>query len=157
MLRPTVDQIVGFLQRTPVAVALAPSELAELVFIAQVVIAVPGQVIVRAGEPGDAWFVVMEGTVRVHRDGALLATLHPRDCFGELAVLDGEPRVASVTAETPATLIRVPRVEFEALLSSGSLAAHRLVLGLTRIVTRRLRGLLAELPAEADYEAVNRP
>lgn len=150
---PTVDEIVRFLERVPVAAPLSPAELAELAFVADILTVAEGERILRFGDPGDAWFLLMYGTAIVSRNGVPLDTLAPGDCFGELAVLDGEHRTADVTAESDVVLVRVPREAFEALLQAGSLAAYKLVLGLTRLVARRLRDLVApQLPAHTDFQ-----
>src|SRR5689334_3943042 len=59
------------------------------------------RVIARQGEIGTGFFVIVDGMVRVTRDGTMVARLGPGEFFGELSVLDGGPRVAQVTAEEP--------------------------------------------------------
>ena len=61
-------------------------------------------VIARQGEIGTGFFVIVDGRVRVVRDGQTIATLGPGDFFGELSVLDGRPRVAQVVADGPTSL-----------------------------------------------------
>ena len=58
-------------------------------------------VIARQGEVGTGFFLVARGSVRVVRDGQAIARLGPGDFFGELSVLDGQPRVAQVIADEP--------------------------------------------------------
>ena len=58
------------------------------------------------GEIGTGFFIVVDGQVRVVRDGTTVARLGPGEFFGELSVLDGGPRVAQVAAEEPTTLPR---------------------------------------------------
>jgi CRP-like cAMP-binding protein len=57
--------------------------------------------LVRQGEPGDALFVILEGKAKVERDGVEVSHAEPGAYFGELAILDGEPRSATVTGTTP--------------------------------------------------------
>jgi CRP/FNR family transcriptional regulator, cyclic AMP receptor protein len=95
----------------------------------------PGHVIARQGEIGTGFFVVVEGSVRVVRDGMLLATLGPGEFFGELSVLDGRPRNAMVAAETATTCLAIASWDFEAVL----LANPALTLAILRGVASRLR------------------
>jgi CRP/FNR family transcriptional regulator len=63
-----------------------------------------GRVLCRAGDQGDALFVLLEGTAVVRRGGKTVAHLGPGDYFGELALLDPGPRSADVTATSDAKL-----------------------------------------------------
>src|SRR3954451_3313137 len=60
-----------------------------------------GRPIVRQGDDGAGFYLIVSGGARVTRDGQELARLGPGDFFGELSLLDREPRVASVTADGP--------------------------------------------------------
>ena len=94
-----------------------------------------GHVIARQGEIGTGFFVVVEGAVRVVRDGKVLAHLGPGDFFGELSVLDGRPRNAMVSAESPTTCLAIASWDFEAAL----LANPSVTLAILRGVAARLR------------------
>jgi CRP-like cAMP-binding protein len=74
---------------------------------------------VREGAPGDALYVVVEGAVRIERGGAVRSTVRAPGVFGEMALLDGAPRTASVVATEATRLLRIPRLEFEALLDES--------------------------------------
>src|SRR5215212_4947181 len=64
-----------------------------------------GHVIARQGEIGTGFFVIIDGRVRVVRDGDIVATLGAGEFFGELSVLDRQPRNAMVAAETLTTCL----------------------------------------------------
>jgi len=91
-------------------------------------------------DPGDALFVVARGQVKVvlvGEDGreVILAVLGAGDCFGELALIDDEPRSAHVIAMDDAQLLVLRRDDFH-----QALEAHpRIALGLLRTLSRRLR------------------
>lgn len=94
-----------------------------------------GDVVVAEGDPGDALFVVMSGVVTIEREGKVVAQLGAGQAFGELALVDGLPRQATVLAEKQSLLLRLPRDTFDA-----ALAEHpEIGLGLTRGLVRWLR------------------
>jgi CRP-like cAMP-binding protein len=64
-----------------------------------------GKVLCCKGKTADEFFVIEEGTAKVVRDGQYLDALGPGDFFGEMGLLDDEPRNADVIAETPLTVI----------------------------------------------------
>jgi hypothetical protein len=95
---------------------MTSEELYPVGEIAQVVELAAGETAVRQGDPGDALYVVESGSLEVKQDGRKLKEVGRGAVFGEMALLDGSPRSASVVALTPARLLRIPRAEFDALL-----------------------------------------
>lgn len=75
-----------------------------------------GKVLIREGEIAHEFFVVVEGELRVERQGRELRRLGPGDFAGEIALVDGGPRTATVVAETPARLLVLGHREFHSLL-----------------------------------------
>jgi MFS family permease len=71
-----------------------------------------GQAVVREGEPGDRFYVVVQGAAAVRQDGRELRTLGPGDAFGEIALLRRVPRTASVVAIEPLELRALERDDF---------------------------------------------
>lgn len=107
-----------------------------------------GQVIFQQGALGDAMYVIYQGDVRIHAGATTFATLHNRDIFGELALLDPEPRSASATALTDSLLLRLEQEAFFELMAERREVAQ----GILRMLTRRLRAqnqLLAARPQSA--------
>ena len=102
-----------------------------------------GTTIVNEGENGSEFFVILDGTVSVSRQGRQIATLGPGSGFGELALLlDKAPRNATVVADTDVGLVVVGQHEFEGLLDEAPGFARKMLAG----TAHRLR--------EADREAV---
>jgi CRP-like cAMP-binding protein len=89
-----------------------------------------GHVIARQGEIGTGFFVVVEGRVRVIRNGRKLAELGPGDFFGELSVLDGLPRNAQVVTTSPVRCLAVASWDFEAALRENPELALAIIRGL---------------------------
>ena len=75
-----------------------------------------GTVIAREGDPGIGLFVIAEGSAKVSIGGKTKAKLGFGDFFGEIALLDGGPRTATVTAETDVTLFGLTEWVFRGLL-----------------------------------------
>jgi CRP/FNR family transcriptional regulator, cyclic AMP receptor protein len=75
-----------------------------------------GTAVVRAGERGDAFFVILDGTATVRRPGKRTVKLTPGDFFGELALLDDAPRSATVEADGEMLVMWVSRPAFQKLL-----------------------------------------
>jgi CRP/FNR family transcriptional regulator, cyclic AMP receptor protein len=101
-----------------------------------------GRVIARQGEIGTGFFIIVDGRVRVIRDGETLATLGPGDFFGELSVLDRLPRVAQVVAEQPTRCLALASWDFEQVLLDHpglALAIMRGLAGRLRSVTEHHR------------------
>jgi CRP-like cAMP-binding protein len=88
------------------------------------------RVIARQGEIGTGFFVVVDGAVRVVRDGQELAVLGPGAFFGELSVLDGKPRVAQVVATRATRCLALATWDFEAALLANPTIAVAILRGL---------------------------
>jgi len=85
-------------------------------------------------------YVIVEGRVRVYDGERTIANLGERDIFGELALLDPEPRFASVAAETDTRLFRLDREAFLELMSGNI----EIVRGVLHVLCERLRRSVRE-------------
>lgn len=94
-----------------------------------------GRVIAREGEIGTGLFIVGDGRVRVMRDGQPIAHLGPGEFFGELSVLDGGPRNATVIADEPSTCLALATWDAERVLREQPGVA----LAVLRVLAGRLR------------------
>lgn len=131
----THDRRVELLTGCPLFKGIDEEGLAALAERATQVDFPAGHVIARQGEIGTGFFVVIEGRVRVVRDGKQVASLGSGEFFGELSVLDRMPRNAMVAAEVPTTCLALASWDFEAVL----LEQPALTLAILRGVARRLR------------------
>jgi CRP-like cAMP-binding protein len=116
---------------------VAPTDLSAVAGRAIEVDFPANHVIARQGEIGTGFFLVVSGSVRVVRGGDEVAVLGPGDFFGELSVLDGQPRVAQVVSLEPTRCLALASWDFEqALLDSPTLA-----LAILRGLAARLRSV----------------
>jgi CRP-like cAMP-binding protein len=131
----THDRRTELLAGCPLFRGIEPGGLAALAELATAVDFPAGHVIARQGEIGTGFFVIVEGRVRVIRDGTVVARLGPGEFFGELSVLDRMPRNATVAAEEPTSCMALASWDFEKVL----LDQPALTLAILRGVASRLR------------------
>ncbi len=81
------------------------------------------------GTPGREFMVIETGEASVRRNGRPIATLSPGDFFGELAVIAGVPRTATVTAETDMNVEVLNRREFSSMLDESPRLAKKILVG----------------------------
>ncbi|MFQ5557053.1 MAG: cyclic nucleotide-binding domain-containing protein [Acidimicrobiales bacterium] len=91
-----------------------------------------GRVLTKEGDVGREFMIIIEGSATVRRRGRVLAKLGPGDFFGELAVVAGVPRTATVTADTEMVLETLNRREFSALLDESPALAKKILVGAVR-------------------------
>jgi CRP-like cAMP-binding protein len=92
----------------------------------------PGTAIIREGDSGREFYVIVEGKATVTRSGREVANLGPGGYFGELALLDGQKRDATITAATPVDLLVVGNREFATLLEDVPQITRKLLAGMAR-------------------------
>lgn len=146
----TLEQIITFLMGAPMFGDLDAAELSQIVHLMQIQYLREGQTVFREGQPGDAWYVVFEGSVEVLAGDPIegervLLRLGPPACFGEMAILDGSPRSATVRASERSTVFRFPRADFRELLQADNLAAYKLVYHMAQVLVARQRQTTARL------------
>ena len=131
----THDRRAELLASCPLFKGVDAEGLTKLAELATPVDFPAGHVIARQGEIGTGFFVIVSGSVRVVRDGAVVARLGAGDFFGELSVLDRMPRNATVAAEAPTSCLALASWDFEKVL----IEEPSLTLALLREMARRLR------------------
>ena len=100
--------------------------------------------IVKEGDPGDAFYAILEGQAKaVNRQGRTVNRLLPGDFFGEIALLDGGPRTATVVAETPLVVLELRRKGFLRLLEDDPSITAKLLEHAAAMLRRLERPLSA--------------
>jgi hypothetical protein len=105
-----------------------------------------GEVIFRKGDMGNCMYVIYEGEVKIHIQDYRLATLINRDFFGDLGLLDTNPRSATATAERDTLLLRIDQADFYELMAQRPEVAK----GIIQVLCKRIRAqdvLITELQA----------
>jgi CRP-like cAMP-binding protein len=93
-----------------------------------------GTLLTRAGEPGEEFFLIIDGTARAEVSAEKHVLLHPGEFFGEMSLLDGGPRSATVVADTPVRLLVISRRHFSVLLKDVPGLTETLLVTLSRRV-----------------------
>jgi CRP/FNR family transcriptional regulator, cyclic AMP receptor protein len=106
------------LKKVPLFSQLGKKSLAEIARLADRIDVRPGEVVVRQGEYGDQFVMILEGEAKVERDGKVINRLSPDAFFGEIALIAHRPRTATVIAETPMKVLAVHKSHFEELLET---------------------------------------
>ena len=124
-----------------------------------------GATLFREGEDANAMFVVINGEVEVLKKSkrsmeARVAVLGPGDWFGEMSIVDIQPRSATVRALAPSRLLRVTSADLDALYRHDLRSYAIIILNLARELSRRLRvadGILADLISNVMDQYLTRP
>jgi CRP/FNR family transcriptional regulator, cyclic AMP receptor protein len=135
------DQRLAALAAVPLFSACTKRELQKLARAGDELNVEAGRKLVDQGATGREAFFILDGQATVRRGNRKIATFGPGDYFGELALLDHQPRTASVTADTPMKVYVLDSRHFEGVLDE--------IPGLAR----RLLGQLASRVRELDVKA----
>lgn len=126
------DQRLERLSGVSIFRALSRKELETLGRAADTVSFAAGTTLVKEGEAGREFFVVLEGEVSVQVGDREVAVLQDGSWFGELAIIDPAPRDATVTTLTPCELLVIDGRRFLPLLEEVPILAHKILVGLAR-------------------------
>lgn len=99
-----------------------------------------GQTIVSEGHEGAGFHMILEGRANVVRGGRVVAILGPGEYFGEMALLDGGRRTATVTAETDLVALFLPQWGFKPLVRDNPQMAWKIVVHLTKRLREEQKG-----------------
>ncbi|HVH82226.1 MAG TPA: cyclic nucleotide-binding domain-containing protein, partial [Stellaceae bacterium] len=113
-------RVAEFLKGVEPFSALNPAELTRIAETATLRHFEPGEVIIREGDAGDTLFLISECEVEVMRHDHEVARLGPAEFFGEVAIMSGEPRNATVIATEPVDAYIVDKDELDAALRGSS-------------------------------------
>jgi hypothetical protein len=131
----TIERVIC-LKAVPMFAEVSEETLADVAELLGEVEYGKGQVVFEKGAQGDSLYIVISGRVRVYDGTRTIVELGPKEIFGELALLDPEPRLASVAAVTETRLFRLDRDSFAELMA-GNIEVVR---GVLHVLCERLRG-----------------
>ena len=124
-----------FLRHVPLFAKMVSSELGRIATITQETVYSAGTRIVQEGEQGNRLYLIVDGEVLIHQGETNLSTLKPKDYFGEMSIIDGEPRSASATALSDCLCLCIDQKDFNELLA----VRGEVALAVIHTLNRRLR------------------
>ena len=130
----TVEKVL-FLKSVDLFKEIPGEDLAQIAQIADEVEFLAEVPVFKEGEVGEALYLILEGAVRIHRGDKTIVELGEKECFGEMSILDSEPRSASVTALRDLVALKIQREDFGEILATKSEIAR----GIIKVLTHRLR------------------
>jgi CRP/FNR family transcriptional regulator, cyclic AMP receptor protein len=128
---------VELIARAPLFAGLSKSQLGQVASIADEIDLPADKVLIREGERGREFFVLLEGEAEVTRKGRKLATRRAGEFFGEIALVSNVPRIATVTTRKPVRALVIRDIEFRTLLH-----------GTPAIAVKVLQAMADRLPAD---------
>jgi CRP-like cAMP-binding protein len=126
---------IASLSRSPLFADLSQRDLRRVARATEMYQYDNGTVIVREGAASEGFFVILKGSAKVTRGGRTIRRLGEGDFFGEIGVLDGGPRTATVSADGPVHALVLLRKELRTLLIAEPTVAYRILRG----AAKRLR------------------
>jgi CRP-like cAMP-binding protein len=129
------DAVIEMLEKAPLWSGLNKKELKSMVRVSRERRFESGHTIVKKGEGGVGFYLILDGTVEIRSDGNTLSKLGPGQFFGEMSVLDNQPRSADVVTVQPSRVLILTAWEFKGLIS----AKPRIALKMLQELVRRLR------------------
>ena len=132
---PLGSEWVDVLRGIPLFAALSKRHVKRIANLARPRRFAANSAIVRKGERGETFFVILDGEATLNLPTGRKLALGAGDFFGELALLDGGPRTATILAKAPVLTMAIARRPFLKLVKGDS----ELALGLLKVMAERLR------------------
>ena len=129
------EALIAMLEKDPLWAGLDMKDLKAIVKVSEERQFQTGDIILGKGEGGVGFYLIMDGSVDIKSDSKTLAKLGPGQFFGEMAVLDNQPRSADVIAAEPSRCFVISEWSFKALISQNP----RIALKMLQELVRRLR------------------
>jgi CRP-like cAMP-binding protein len=136
----TIEKVI-ILKTITIFAEMDDAVLADLARLVEEVEVKAGEVIFEKGDPGNSLYLVVTGQVRVYDGGRTLSYLGERALFGEMALLDAQPRLASAKAVEDSLLFRLRQEPFYEMLADHSGVARQII----QLLSKRLRECVQDL------------
>jgi len=136
MLLRRGSQKIDLLKKVPMFSNLSQRHLREIGKYADQMKVEAGRVLAQQEKKGWEFIFIVDGKARVEKDGKVIRQLSEGDFFGEISLIDGEPRTATVTAETDMTLLVVHKSSFDHLLDTIPGLLRKILISLCSYIRR---------------------
>jgi CRP/FNR family cyclic AMP-dependent transcriptional regulator len=135
LLRSENDAVIDMLERSPLWSGIGKQDFKAIVKVAKQHEFESGDTIVKKGEEGAGFYLVLDGAVEIRSNGNTLSRLGPGQFFGEMSVVDAQPRSADVVAVEPSRVLVLSAWSFKSLVSERP----RIAVKMLQEFVRRLR------------------
>ena len=152
-LQPGSEEVVAILRGVSLLEPLSDEQLSEVSNRLNVALYTAGEVLVRQDQPGNSFFVIASGDVSVRVNDIEVAKLGPRDYFGEMSLMTGQPRNATVTALVETCVLIIDYDCFHTVLEASPAVVEKLTAALERINAEKAKLLQAQGRTEGAEEA----
>jgi CRP-like cAMP-binding protein len=139
--RRVVDKL-EVLRGVPLFADLDERDLQAVAVLAREQTHKAGEILMLEGEPGEEFYVIVDGTIRIERDGRAIRSMTTGGFLGEIALFERRPRTATATAVSDVTLLVLHQHEFDRLLET------------LPAVSRRVRAAMDRRERGRDWEAL---
>ena len=153
-LRPGSEEVMAILRGVTLFEPLSDEQLTDLSNRLEVGLYTTGEALVRQDQPGDSFFVIASGHVSVRVNDVEVARLNDRDYFGEMSLMTGQPRNATVVALIDTCVLIISRDCFHTVLEANPTIVERLTAALERINAERTKRQQEQGIAEAAGKAM---
>lgn len=144
------------LRQVEILSTLSNAALAQLIRFGELQCLTPGEVVIKRGDPGDALYFILAGTLRarliVGFEDRTLATIGTGEVFGEMAMFTQSPRSADVVSESDARLLRLGADAFRRLIGENMEAAAPMLFAIARMMANRIKDHNSRFQREAAAE-----
>jgi CRP/FNR family cyclic AMP-dependent transcriptional regulator len=130
-----MSAVIDHMRKVPLFRGMSTSALETVADRASETTFEDGETVTREGEPGNTFYIVTDGRLRVSKDGTLVSELGPGDFLGEISLVDGGPRTATVTADGRVEALVIRRADFLEMMEWDSAVR----LGILTALTQRIR------------------
>ena len=130
-----MSEVIDHMRKVPLFRGMRTSALETVADRASEITFDDGETVTREGEPGDTFYIVTDGRLHVSKHGTRVRDLGPGDFLGEISLVDGGPRTATVTADGPVEALVIRRADFLEMIEWDSAVR----LGILTALTERIR------------------
>ena len=133
----TIEKVL-FLQEIDIFKFSHTEDLAHIAAITEEIIVENNKHLYKEGEIPDSMYMVIDGKVRLDREGKVVMIANHKDVFGTWALFDDEPRVVTATTLEESRLLKIDKEDFIDLLADNV----QMTQGILKTMVKRLRGLM---------------
>jgi signal-transduction protein with cAMP-binding, CBS, and nucleotidyltransferase domain len=130
------EQVLELLAQVPLFEGLSKADLKRIHGLSKPLEFSAGEDVVTQDGRGGRFYLIVEGEAVVTANGEQVATLGTGDHFGEMSLIDGEPRSATVTARTPLSTCTVASFHFRPLMLEHPTISHKLLVTMSKRIRR---------------------